>query len=402
MKTFEYRGYDLAGHMAKGLIEGLDLKDAREKLSARGVLAERLAPAGAGRARSLEGRQTALDLDRRAVMYRELATLSRAGLPLAHALDVLIQAPERESEALRLAGVRDRLREGQAFADAWAAIGPEITLFEKAVLVSGERAGTIGDVLHQLAGYLDEQEKLRDSVVSALIYPAIVTGLALLVGISMFGFIIPTMSDLFRESRIELPAITRMIMAAGRATSHFGIPLLLAAGAGVMLWIRKLKTDAVARERWEQRLFDLPFVGHGYRLLVNLRFSRTMSLLLRGGVPMVEAMELAGAATGSTWLRRCLHAEANSVRDGRTLAQALHNVGPLGGSLPGWIQAGEASGDLDRMLEQAAERYQQQWSRFVRRLTVIIEPVLILAVGLFVLVVALAILMPIMQLNKAM
>ena len=402
MKTFEYRGYDVTGHLAKGLIDGLDLKDAREKLSARGVLAERLAPAGAERARAMGERRTVLDLERRAVMYRELATLSRAGLPLAHALDVLIQAPERESEAIRLAGVRDHLREGMSFADAWATLGPEITPFETAVLISGERAGTIGDVLNQLGGYLDEQERLRDSVVSALIYPAIVTGLALLVGISMFGFIIPTISDLFRESKVELPMITRVFLGAGRFVFALGLPLLLASVAGCMLWIRHLRTNAAARERWEQSLFRLPLIARGYRILANLRFSRTMSLLLRGGVPIVEAMELAGAATGSTWLRRCLHAEANSVRDGRTLAQALRNVGPLGGSLPGWIQAGEASGDLDRMLEQAAERYQQQWTRFVRRVTVVIEPVLILAVGLFVLVVALAILTPIMQLNKAL
>ncbi|HEY8241119.1 MAG TPA: hypothetical protein VIH35_06720, partial [Kiritimatiellia bacterium] len=106
MKTFEYRGYDLAGHLAKGLIEGLDLKDAREKLSARGVLAERVAPAGGAR----KGRAV-FDLERRAVMYRELATLIRAGLPLANSLDVLIQAPEREDEAIRLAGVRDQIRE---------------------------------------------------------------------------------------------------------------------------------------------------------------------------------------------------------------------------------------------------------------------------------------------------
>jgi general secretion pathway protein F len=141
--------------------------------------------------------------------------------------------------------------------------------------------------------------------------------------------------------------------------------------------------------------------GTGYRILVNLRFAQTMSLLLRGGVQLVDGLELAGESTGSLWLGRLLREEAEQVRHGRSLSAALKNVPYLNASLPGWISAGEAGGSLEAMLDQAARRFQQRWAQYVRRNLSLLEPLLVLAVGVFVFLVALAVLLPILSLNQA-
>ncbi|HEY8240351.1 MAG TPA: type II secretion system F family protein, partial [Kiritimatiellia bacterium] len=288
------------------------------------------------------------------------------------------------------------------FSDAWAASCGEVTPFERAVLHSGERAGTLGEVFDQLAGYLDDQHELRESVTTAMLYPMFVLGLAVVVAIAMFGFILPNLQRLFTESAMQLPWLTRMIMASSQWGLRVFLPVGIAAGACAWFAIGSIRRNPAQRERMEQMLFGWPLVGRGYKLLVNVRFAQTMSLLLRGGVGIVEAMELAGMATGSVWLGRLLKHEAGAVRDGAPLAKVLRNVPPLGGALPGWVHAGEASGHLQPLLSRAGERFQHQWRLYIKRVTAVLEPVLILIVAVIVLIVALAVLMPILQMNKAM
>jgi general secretion pathway protein F len=402
MKTFAYRGFDLTGQVSRGLIEAQDLKEARERLSSRGILAERVDPADQRVAARRFGRTRAFPLDARAVLYRELAALLRAGIPLAAALEVCLQTPERPDDAIILAGVRDRIRDGANMADALAAGSRALTPFEHAVIHAGERAGNLDAVLEQLADYLDEHLKLRESLASALIYPAIVIALAVGIGAVMLGVVIPSMSRLFQEGNMALPFLTRALLWTGQHLMPLALPILLILALVVVYLVYQLRHDPVRREAADQRLFRMPVIGHGYRLLAHVRFARTLGLLLRGGVPLVEGIELAGSATGSAWLRTLLKTEADAVRQGRTLAQALRNVPPLSGSLPGWIQAGEAGGNLDNLLDKAAARYQQQWTLYIGRVLTVLEPVLILLVGGFVLLIALAILMPILSLNQTL
>jgi type II secretory pathway component PulF len=402
MKTFEYRGFDLTGQSAQGLVEGIDSKDARERLTSRGILAERLHPATERQRRGALARSASFGLERRAGLYRELAALVQAGLPLAQALEVLIQAPEQDDDAVRLADVRDRIREGAGFSEAWSAAGAGITPFEKAVLRSGEKAGNLGDILDQLATYLEDQHQLRESVKTALLYPVFVLGLAIVVAVAMFGFILPNMRKLFEQTAAELPLITRILMGFGDIGAAWVLVALAAMASGVYAGLAAVRRHPARRERMDQRLFRLPVIGKGYRLLASVRFARTLGLLLRGGVGLVEGMELAGAATGSPWLASRLRADAGAVRDGASLAQVLRNIPPFGGTLPGWIHAGEASGNLVAMLEKAAARHEHQWKMLVRRLTAVIEPVLILCVALIVMVIALAVLLPILRMNEGM
>ncbi len=403
MITYEYKGFDSAGAVSRGLIEALDLKEAREKLATRGILAEKIDPAG--RRRHLGGLRVleqGFNLEARAALYREVGTLVRAGLPLAHALEVLIQAPELGENRSRLAGVRDRIRDGSSLARALADAGKEVTPFELAVIEVGERAGTLDEVLGRLAAFLEEQQRLQERVQTALVYPFIVFLIACCVGALMLGVMIPRIGSLLVETNIPLPLITRSMIFLGKWILPLGIPALVLLALAVYFERRRVAGDAEQQVLWDRQLFRLPLWGRGYTALVNLRFARTLTLLLSGGVSLVEGLGLAGRATGSPWVGRLAEQGSESLRHGKSLADVVRAIPPLSGSLPGWLQAGEASGKLEELLANAGDRFQQQWERLVSRSLSVLEPVLILVVGGFVLVVALSILLPVLSLNRTL
>lgn len=402
MKTFEYKGYDSAGRSCRGLIEALDVKEAREKLAARSIFAERVASVGGKASPAFRPWREQLDLDARTMLYRELGALLRAGLPLANALEVLIAAPELGANRTHLAGIRDRIREGTSLADAVAHSTSAFSPFERAVIEVGERSGSLEVALDRLARFLEEQQKIKDRIQTALIYPAIVVTLALVIAVVMMGVMIPRWSEQLAQFNVKLPALTQWMLAVGKWTLPVTVALLVLV-CGAFLYLRKkLKSDAEIRIRWSRIAFRIPLVRRACSALVNLRFARTLSLLLGGGVPLVDGVGLAGRATGNPWVSHLAEHGAEALRHGKSLADAIRAIEPLSASLPGWIQAGEASGKLEDLLENAADRYQQQWDRLITRAIGVLEPVLILVVGLFVLLIALSILLPVMSLNQAM
>ena len=402
MKTFEYRGFDASGRAAKGLVEALDVKDARERLAGRDILPERIHPVGESRVRPHRLFRDDFGLPARAMAYREIGALVRSGLPLAQVLEVLISAPEMGDSRSKLADIRDRVREGSSFADALVRSSPKVGAFEKAVIEVGERSGTLDEVLSRLAGFLDEQQTISERIQTALIYPAIVFSVAVAVAVLMLGLLITRVTKLLEESSIPLPLLTRVALGAG----HWILPVLLAIlAAGVLaaaVFRRRMKTDPGWSERVDRKLFRLPWFSRGYTALMNLRFARTLSILIRGGVPLVEGFAMAGRATGNAWITRLAVDGAESVRQGKSLAESVRLIEPLSLSLPGWIQVGEASGKLGDLLDNAAGRFQQQWEKSVARSLTVLEPVLVLGVGVFVLLVALSILLPILTLNRTL
>lgn len=398
MKTFEYRGFDRSGRAARGLVEADDLKRAREKLAALGVLPERVRPvsgaAGAG------GRRAGLASSAaRADLYRELSSLLRAGLPLSRALELLIESPEQRGTRAELAGIRDRIREGASPSAALGATGV-LSGFETAVIEAGQRAGALDGSLDRLAGFLEEQRRIRERVQSALLYPALIGVLATGVAVFMLGFMLPGFVRLWEDARIPLPAVTVAVMTLGRVLLYGVLPALAAGGAGIWLAVRR--RNPAVRARAERALFRLPVAGATWTALVSMRFARTLALLLDGGVPLLEALAMAGRATGSVWIGGLAEREADTVRHGGSLADALRRIPPLGPSLAGWVQAGEASGELSRLLESAAVRNQELWDRRLTRAMALLEPLLIVLLGGMVLLVALAILLPILSLSRSL
>jgi len=393
MKTYAYKGFDAAGSVRRGLVEALHVKEAREKLAASGVLAEHV---------TVIHQRLNVRAELRAMVYRELSALLNAGIPMTRALEMMMQSARAGSTGGVLAGVRDRVREGASLAVALTGEGTSATEFEQAAIQAGERAGTLTDVLMRLAVYLEDQDQVRERVSRALIYPALVVGVGICVALVMLGVLVPRAGALLADSGRPLPGLTRVVLMAGHAAARWGVWALLAAGVGGVYLQRRYRGDATLQRRWNQAQFRWPIWGRGYALLASLRFARTLAMLLRGGVPLVEGLRLSGRATGSAWVAHLASQEAEAVRDGERLSTAVRRIPPLVEALAEWVQVGEESGDLAGILDHAATRSNEHWNRYINRSLALLEPLLLLVIGAFVLLITLAVLLPVLALTQSL
>lgn len=397
--TFEYKGFDAAGRAQSGLIEAADLKDARKRLAARGILPESV-QAARGTAARRGARAAIFSSDVRTMFYRELAALLGSGVALVPALDVILQAPELDQARTLLAAVRDMVREGRPLSAAMPAVSSQVTLFEQAVIEVGERTGGMPEALARLAAFLEEQEKLREKLMTALLYPLVVVSLALIIGGLVLTLLLPKVQSLFTEANLQLPALTRILLAGGRTLGLLLLLLVAGAVVGFFALRRRWRTDEVWRIRLDRRLFAVPIIGGGWRNLASLRFVRVFGLLLERGVSLIESVPMAGRASGSAWLASCAARETEAMGQGKPLVAVIRSIQPLHPSLAAWVQAGEAGGNLVGLLDNAAQRFQQSWDRLATRGMLLLEIGLTLVVGLFVTLIALAVLLPILQMNK--
>jgi general secretion pathway protein F len=392
MQTYEYRGFDTSGRRRRGLVEAVSPKEARECLSAEGILAERL---------TATGRQVRFPPVVRATVYHELGALLGAGMTLMKAFDLLIQSVELGDVRGLLAGVRDRIRNGASLSDAMAAGSRWVTPYEMAALRAAEQSGSQAAMLGRLAAYLEERDRLRQRALSAMIYPALILVAGIAVAVLQLGFLLPRTRELVAAGGGALPGVTRFMLGVGQVVTAAGLPALCAVLAAVVFVRWRLARDPVWRARWDRGLFRLPLIGRARTLLVNARFARTMGILLHGGASAMESLRLAGHATGSPWLAAQAEAAAESVRQGTSVSDAIRRIGPLGETLCGWIEVGENTGDLQGMLGAASDRCQERWERFLQRALALLEPALLLAIGAFVMVVTLAVLLPVFSLTRS-
>jgi general secretion pathway protein F len=401
LKTYRFSGYDRAGRARTGILEAVDPKEARVLLTKQGILPERILDVAVMESAGGSGR---LGAEARAILYRELATLVKAGVSVLPALQSLGQMPEFQGAQLRLAAVRDRIREGAGLGEALDRAEVGIQPFERAALEAGVRAGRLEESLDRLATYLQEQQELRSRIGAALTYPTVILVFALLVAVIMLGFVLPSALSMIQRTGVktELPALTRFMMQV-RHVGAWLAPVLLGAGAVLVFVLRrKIKTDAGLRLTLDRLMFRVPVAGRGYLLLVNLRFARTFAMVLRGGVAAEEGLVMAGRACGSDWVERRSVDEGEAVRHGSNLADAVRRIPPLEPFLPSWIQTGETSGALAEMLDHAANRIQQQWNRYTTRVLGMLEPALILVVGGLVFMVVLSIILPLIRMNSGL
>lgn len=392
MKTYDYKGYDSNGKIHKGLMEAMNLKDAREKAAATGVLVETITETGAKADFSAESRS---------MVYRELAVLLKSGMPLMKALESMINVPETGQSRIVLAGIRDRIREGKSLADSFRESSDEVSLFEHSVIKAAEKTATLDAMLERLASFLEEEQRLRGRVSSALVYPSIVVGIALVLTVVMFGVMMPRVLQFFEGREDDIPLITSIMMKVGGYIVYI-IPsavVLVLAAVWFITW--RCRTYEQFRRDWDRFLFKVPVIGTGYVMLVNLRFARTLEVLTKGGISITEAVKLAGSATGNAWIAWMAESAAEEIRHGEKLADCIRRIKPFAGLLPHWIQIGESSGNMEDVLKFTGDRFQDRWDRYVNRCLSQLEPILIIAVALLVLLVVLSVLLPIIDMSSA-
>lgn len=398
MTTFHYKGFDAQGRRAAGLVEAQDAKEARARLAGRSIACESLAPAAVRAGGRKEG-GLRFPPAARAMVYRELGALLASGVPLVPALDVLLQAPAPDGVLLALAAARDNVRDGKSFSAAVAAWPVELASFEVPILQAGESTGGMPDALAQLAAFLEEMAALREKLLSALLYPVIVVVLASLLGGLVMTFLLPRMQVLFTETGMAIPLFTRILFTGGRILGAGLLLLLAAAGIGVPMLRRRWRRSSTAAAAADARLYRLPVVSPARQELASLRFVRTLSLLLRRGVGLLEALPLAAEASGSAHLIADARRETEALAQGKPLAEVIQSIRALHPSLAAWVRAGQGGGDLPGLLDNAALRLRQSWDHRSTRVLTLLELGLTLVVGILVALVALAVLLPILQMN---
>lgn len=401
MSGFEYSALDAGGREARGVIEADTERHARSLLRERG-LAPLAVEAIRTAARPGAGQRFARPgLSRRelALVTRQFATLVRAGLTIEDSFNVLIEQSESARARSLLAAVRGKILEGQSLSHSLDAHPNAFPQIYRAMIDAGEQSGRLSDVLERLADFTESRENLRDKVVLAFIYPALVTVVALAVVALLLVYVVPQVTRVFANLGQALPLATRILIGISNFVRASGV-VSLAALAGALVAGRLLLRSRVWRHRWHAWLLRLPLAGRLIRGVNAARFADTLGILTASGVPLLPSLQSAAAVVTNLPMRAAVEDAVRRVREGRALAPALGAAKLFPPLVIHLIASGEATGRLDQMLARAAEAQSRELESWVRGLTALLEPLLILAMGAIVLFVVVAILLPIFEMNQ--
>ncbi|MEJ2515233.1 MAG: type II secretion system inner membrane protein GspF [Gammaproteobacteria bacterium] len=401
MGAFEYVAVDQSGRQQKGVLEGDTARQVRYLLRERGLLPMEISEVAESDQRrgfsfSLRRGISAADL---ALVTRQLATLVRSGMPLEETLLAVGQQSEKPRLKSILLGVRSRVMEGYTLADGLAEFPHAFPEIYRATVAAGEQSGHLDPVLERLADYTENRQQLRQRVSHALIYPIILTILSVLIVSGLLVYVVPKVVGVFENTGQEIPIFTRILINLSDFLREWGLWLLGLLALGVFLFRRALRRPGF-RRRWHRFLLRLPVIGRLVRGINTARFTRTLSILAGSGVPVLEALRIAGDVIVNLPMRDAVEETAVRVREGAPLGRSLGASRLFPPMTMHLISSGEASGELETMLERAAANQEREVDSLVGAMLSILEPVLILLMGALVLAIVMAILLPIFQLNQ--
>ncbi|MBO1114169.1 type II secretion system inner membrane protein GspF [Bordetella petrii] len=400
MPAYRYEAADARGHVERGLIDADSGRNARQALRSRGLLPLSVRPAhgaAAGAGRLLKGpRINDADL---CWLTRQLASLLAARLPLDTALSATLEQAERRHLVDTLAAVRADVRAGHRLGQALAAHPRDFPPIYRALIDAGEESGDLPQVMEKLADYIESRSSLRNKILTAFIYPIIVTLVSIAIVIFLLSYVVPQVVGAFNQAHQTLPLLTRLMLSASGLVRDWGAVAALALAALFALWRWRLRHPP-ARLAWHARVLRLPVLGR-YVLGVNTaRYAATLSILTSGGVPLLAALDAACRTLGNDRLRLAADEAARQVREGSSLAGALQAQKTFPPLLIYLTGSGERTGALPAMLERAARTLSSELERRAMTLTALLEPLMILAMGGMVLAIVLAIMMPIIEINQ--
>ena len=398
MAAFRYEAVNSAGRTVSGLVEADTPRHARSRLRSQGLLPSALEPL-AERRPTPGGRRGRIGASELTLVTRQLATLLESGLTIERALEALIdEAPDPRAREV-LTGVKAEIVAGVDLAGALGAYPASFPDFYCALVRGGEQSGALPTVLQHLADHLEARQAMRQKTTLALLYPTLVTVVAVLIVAGLLGYVVPQVVQVFQQSRQALPLTTRALIGASEVLQVAGPWLALVLVLAVVAGRSALRIPDV-RKRWHALVLRVPVVGALTRSADSARFAATVGILVGGGVPLVQALDAGASAMTNLVLRDGARNAVALVREGASLARALASVKVFPPMLGHLVASGEASGSLARMLERAARLESQAFDRRLAFLLTLLEPALILAMGVLVLFIVLAILMPIISLNQ--
>ncbi len=405
MPVYEYEGFNQQGNSVDGVEDAESKAALRRKLQKQGIHTTEIH----------EGRRDGVfqggdvDFERLvervslrdiAVLTRQLATLLRAGIPLVRALNALTDQLENEKLKRVISDVRRQVNEGSSLAEALESHGEHFSELYINMVRAGESSGNLDVVLDRLTEFLDDQIELRGKLIGALIYPIIMTVVGVgLVGL-IFAFVIPKVTQLFQDQDMALPWITRLLIGFSTLLSNWWFIILPAIGgiiAGFIYW----KRSPDGKDTWDRFVLKVPVFGTLVRMIAISRFARTLGTLLASGVPLLTAMDIVKNILGNERLVEVVENAKADIREGEGVAEPLKKSGEFPPLVTHMIGIGEQSGQLEEMLDNVAISYDQQVDMRIDALTTVLEPLLIVGMGIAVAIIVFAVMLPLLQLNQS-
>lgn len=399
MPAFAYQALDTTGKTQRGVLQGDTARAVRGVLRERGLNPLSVDEVREGAAGGSGFARRGLGAAQLALLTRQLATLLGAGLPIDEALGALSEQADSERQRALTVALRARVTEGASLAQALREFPESFPDIFCATVAAGEQSGHLDSVLDKLADYAESSDALRQKVLAALAYPLLLTIVAVAVVTGLLGWVVPQIVGVFENMHQALPWPTRALIALSAFVRHWGWLLVLLAVAAVVALRLALRREAI-RYRWHATLLRLPLVGRLVRAANTARATRTLALLAGSAVPLLDALGIAAQVVPNLPMRKALRGAAFKVREGSAFSRALGDSGQFPPVALRLIASGERSGELPRMLEEAAQQQQRELDRWMTVLTSVLGPAVILAVGAMVLFIVLAILLPIFDLNR--
>ena len=404
MGAFEYTALDNAGRSHQGVLEGDTARHVRSLLRERSLLPVSVAEVSAQESREQRKSQGGFSLRRRvstadlSLLTRQLATLVRAGLPLEESLLAVSQQTERPRVQGILLGVRARVMEGHTLAAGLADFPRVFPEIYRATVAAGEQSGHLDTVLERLADYTEGREVLRQKVLGAMLYPIVLTGLSFMIVSVLLAYVVPKVVAVFENSHAKLPVMTRALVFVSDLIRHYGIWVLVAIALGAVLFSR-WQRDPAHKRRVHHWLLALPLAGKLLRGFNTARFTRTLSILTASAVPVLDAMRISGEVVNNLPMRDAVTEATARVREGAPIGRSLAQSRLFPPMTIHLISSGESSGTLENMLERAAMNQERELEGLVTALTGLLGPLLIVGMGLFVMGIVFAMLLPIFEMN---
>lgn len=402
MAAFRFEAVDALGKVTRGVVEADTMRLARSRLRDMQLTPLKLDTlqenkiSGVDSRRVSRGSVTSYELG---LLTRQFSTLLNAGLNIEQSLAAIAEQMEKPVIREILIGVRSGVVAGSALSVSMSAYPQTFPDIYCALIHAGEESGELAKVLERLANYTESRHAIKQKVISAFIYPVLVTLTAVLVVGTLLIYVVPQVVGVFQQSKQALPLLTQIMIFISDFLRHTWLYLLVFIVVSLYLFNESLKND-LARYRWHEALLKIPIFGKLLRSLNTARLASTLSILVGSGVPLITSLQVATRIVTLMPMRAAIKDATDSVRDGGTLSRALRESGQFPPILIHLIANAEATGQLGKMLESAAVQQENEVNNKLIILTSILEPLLIIAMGGMVLMIVLAIMLPIIEINQ--
>ncbi len=404
MPAYAFEALTADGQLRRGTVEADSAKAARTQLRAQALVPLKVEPVASGAQGEGAGgaglfRRRVFNANALSVWTRQLASLVASGLPLERALASLSTEAERETERNLVADLRAEVNSGSTFAKALGRHPGEFSSIFVAVVGAGEQSGSLGAVLEHLASDLEDQQALNAKLLGAALYPAIVSLVALSIVIFLVTYVVPQVASVFAGSKRALPLLTVLMLGVSSFVRSYGCLVLLLAVAGVLGLRLALRAPAL-RYQFDAAWLGIPVVGKLSRSFNTARFASTLAMLSGAGVPILKALQAAADTLSNQAMRQDAQDALVAVREGAPLASALAQKKRFPALLSMFARLGEQTGQLPLMLQRAATQLSTEVQRRAMGLATLLEPLLIVAMGVVVMLIVLAVLLPIIEMNQ--